>query len=64
MSKKVVAIIGSYRKGGNIDRAVEAILAGAREKGAETRMIYLVDRQLPAMRAGARRRARQMRVEG
>jgi len=34
MSKKVVAIIGSYRKGGNIDRAVEAILAGAREKGA------------------------------
>ena len=46
MSKKVVAIIGSYRKGGNIDRAVEAILAGAREKGAETRMIYLADRQL------------------
>ena len=46
MSKKVVAIIGSYRKGGIIDRAVEAILAGAREKGAETRMIYLVDRQL------------------
>jgi putative NADPH-quinone reductase len=46
MSRKVVAIIGSYRKGGVIDRAVEAILAGAREKGAETRMIYLVDRHL------------------
>ncbi len=32
MSKKIVAIVGSYRKGGAIDSAVEAILAGARER--------------------------------
>ncbi len=46
MSKKVVAIVGSYRKGGTTDRAVEAILAGAREKGAETHTIYLSDQHL------------------
>jgi putative NADPH-quinone reductase len=43
MSKKVVAIVGSYRKGGAIDSAVEAILAGARERGAETRTFYLTE---------------------
>jgi hypothetical protein len=42
MGKKVVAIVGSYRKGGTTDTAVEAILEGAREKGAETRTIYLI----------------------
>lgn len=42
MGKKIVAIVGSYRKGGTTDTAVEAILAGAREKGAETHTIYLV----------------------
>jgi multimeric flavodoxin WrbA len=41
MSSKVVAIVGSYRKGGTIDTAVEAILEGAREKGAQTHTIYL-----------------------
>lgn len=46
MSKKVVAIIGSYRKSGVIDRCVEAILEGAREKGAETQAIYLADQHL------------------
>jgi NAD(P)H-dependent FMN reductase len=46
MSKKVVAIVGSYRKGGTIDSAVQAILAGAREKGAETHTIYLADRHI------------------
>lgn len=40
---KVVAIVGSYRKGGTTDSAVEAVLAGAREKGAETEVIYLTD---------------------
>lgn len=42
MGKKIVAIVGSYRKGGTTDSAVEAILEGAREKGAETQTIYLV----------------------
>jgi putative NADPH-quinone reductase len=46
MGSKVVAIVGSYRKGGTIDTAVEAVLAGAREKGAETSTIYLTDRHI------------------
>jgi NAD(P)H-dependent FMN reductase len=41
MGSKVVAIVGSYRKGGTVDNAVEAVLEGAREKGAETHTIYL-----------------------
>ena len=36
MITKVVAIVGSYRKGGTIDQAVEAVLEGARAKGAVT----------------------------
>ena len=46
MGRKVVAIVGSYRKGGVIDTAVQAVLEGAREKGAETQTIYLTDRHL------------------
>ena len=46
MAHKVVAIVGSYRKGGTIDSAVQAILAGAREKGAETHTLYLTDQHL------------------
>ena len=46
MSKKVVAILGTYRKGGTIDRAVEAILEGSRSKRATTRTIYLVEKHL------------------
>lgn len=46
MGKKVVAIVGSYRRGGCVDTAVEVILQGAREKGAETKTIYLTDQFL------------------
>lgn len=46
MSKRVVAIVGSYRKGGTTDTAVEAILEGARNKGAETRTFYLRDEHI------------------
>jgi NAD(P)H-dependent FMN reductase len=46
MSKKVVAIAGSYRKGGTIDRAVDAVLEGAREKGAQTRTIHLAEQHI------------------
>lgn len=46
MSKKVVAIVGSYRKSGIIDRAVEAVLEGARKKGAETHTIYLTEQHI------------------
>ena len=41
MSNKVVAIVGSYRKGGTIDQAVEAILEGARANGAITHTVQL-----------------------
>ena len=43
---KVTAVIGSYRKGGIIDSAVDALLAGARQEGAETAKIYLIDRRI------------------
>jgi putative NADPH-quinone reductase len=46
MSSKVVAIVGSYRKGGVIDTAVEAVLEGARERGAQTHTIYLTDQHI------------------
>lgn len=43
---KVLAIVGSYRKGGIIDTAVDEMLFAAREAGAETSKIYLIDRQI------------------
>jgi multimeric flavodoxin WrbA len=43
---KITAILGTYRKEGVIDSAVEEILASAREAGAETEKIYLVDRNI------------------
>jgi NAD(P)H-dependent FMN reductase len=46
MGTRVVAIVGSYRKGGTVDCAVEAVLEGAREKGAETHTIYLTSRHI------------------
>jgi NAD(P)H-dependent FMN reductase len=46
MARKVVAIVGSYRPGGTVDSVVEAILDGAREKGAETRTFYLRDEHI------------------
>jgi multimeric flavodoxin WrbA len=46
MSTKVVAIVGSYCKGGVTDAAIEAILSGAREKGAEAHAVYLADQNL------------------
>jgi multimeric flavodoxin WrbA len=46
MNKRVVAIVGSYRKGGVTETAVEAILEGARAKGADTQFIRLSDHPL------------------
>src|SRR5579871_1970976 len=43
---RIVAICGSYRQGGAIDQAVEAVLEGAREKGAETRTFHLREQQI------------------
>ncbi len=46
MTSKVVAIVGSYRKGGITDSAVDAILEGAKAKGAEISKIYLLDKHI------------------
>jgi multimeric flavodoxin WrbA len=43
---RIVAIVGSYRKDGVVDRAVEAVLEGARAKGAATHTIYLTEQQI------------------
>ena len=43
---RVVAICGSYRQGGAIEQAVEAVLAGAREKGAETKIFHLREQKI------------------
>lgn len=42
-AKRIIALVGSYRKGGVIDTAVEEVLNAAREAGAETTKVYLVD---------------------
>ncbi len=46
MGKKIVAIMGSYRKEGAIDRAVEAVLEGARATGAATHTIHLTEQHI------------------
>ncbi len=42
----VTAIVGTYRKGGVVDSAVDEILASAREAGAEVNKIYLLDKHI------------------
>jgi multimeric flavodoxin WrbA len=46
MSKKIVAIIGTYRKGRTIDTAVAEVLRGARDAGATTEAVYLLDKHI------------------
>lgn len=46
MSKKIIAITGSYRRGGVTDQAVAEVLEGARGAGAETEVINLLDRKI------------------
>ncbi|MBI5015057.1 MAG: flavodoxin family protein [Deltaproteobacteria bacterium] len=46
MPRKVLGIVGSYRKGGAIDTLVSEVLRAAGEAGAETTKIYLVDRRI------------------
>ena len=45
-SNKIVAVVGSYRKGGIIDSAVDQILAAAAEQGARVSKIYLLDKHI------------------
>lgn len=46
MNKSILAIIGSYRKGGMTDQAVTELLQAAEECGATTSKVYLTDRQI------------------
>jgi multimeric flavodoxin WrbA len=46
MSARVVAILGSYRSDGVTDRAVEAVLEGARVLGAQTRTFHLTEQHI------------------
>jgi hypothetical protein len=46
MGRKIIAVVGSYRKGGVIDSAIDAILRAAAEKGAETEKLYLIDQHI------------------
>ena len=44
--RKVTAVIGTYRKDGIIDQAVNEVLAAARGAGAEVSKINLLDRNI------------------
>lgn len=43
---KVVAVVGSYRKGRTIDTAVDEALRGARDAGAQIEKILLLDKHI------------------
>ncbi len=43
---KIIGLIGSYRKNGNIDTAVRKVLEGAMDQGAEVEAIYLKDHEI------------------
>ncbi len=42
----ITAIVGSYRKGGTVDTVIDAVLSAAREAGAATTKIYLIDKHI------------------
>ena len=43
---KIVAIVGSYRRGGIVESAVDALLAAAAAQGAAVEKIHLLDRHI------------------
>jgi multimeric flavodoxin WrbA len=45
-TKKVIGIVGSYRKNGIIDSLVSEILSAAASQGCETQTIYLLDKKI------------------
>ena len=46
MNKKIIAIVGTYRKGHTIDTAVDEVLIAAKQSGAETEKVYLLDKNI------------------
>lgn len=45
-SRKIIALVGTYRKEGVVNTAVEIMLEAAREQGAETSKIYLMEEDI------------------
>jgi multimeric flavodoxin WrbA len=46
MGKRILGLVGSYRKNGIIDSLVTETLSSAQEHGAETEKIYLIDKHI------------------
>ena len=46
MGKKIIAVVGSYRKGHTIDSAVDEVLNSAKAAGVETEKINLLDKHI------------------
>ncbi|HEX8712256.1 MAG TPA: flavodoxin family protein [Terracidiphilus sp.] len=46
MARRIVAIVGSYRRGATIDTTVSEIMQAAREHGAETHTIHLTEQHI------------------
>jgi NAD(P)H-dependent FMN reductase len=46
MAKKIIAVVGTYRKGHTIDNAVDEVLKSAKAAGAQTEKIYLIDKNI------------------
>ncbi len=46
MSKKIIAIVGSYRKSGITDQTVDVILEAVRQKGGQAEKIFLPDKHI------------------
>lgn len=46
MGKRILAIVGSYRRNGVIDLAVQEILAACRDDGADVETVNLIDRKI------------------
>jgi len=46
MTKRILGIVGSYRKNGVVDTLVSEALSAAKESGAEVEKIYLIDQHI------------------
>ncbi len=46
MAKRILGIVGSYRKNGVIDSLVTEVLSAAHKQGALTEKIYLLDKHI------------------
>lgn len=49
---KILAIVGSPRKGGNTDAVIDRVLAGAKSKDAEVEKVYLRDLNISPCQGG------------